>query len=181
MDVYVKPYNKTLAIPWFPVFGNHDYGGYTQAQLDRTMEKIDPYWTFPSSNYSMIYVLPQDIKIGLLFIDTTTIAPTESKYTNEKGGVSEETQASRINNQLYHIRRMLQEMDEQSCKWILVFGHYPLYSKGEHGDTDELVRYLLPLFLEYKVSVYFSGHDHMSMHLVKDGIHYFIAGELFLS
>ena len=51
-----------------------------------------------------------------------------------------------------------------------------MFSKGEHGDTDELVSYLLPAFLEFKISAYFCGHDHMNLHLVKDDIHYFVAG-----
>jgi hypothetical protein len=51
--------------------------------------------------------------------------------------------------------------------WILVAGHYPIFSTGEHGDTDELVEYLNPLLDKYKVHAYVCGHDHFSAHLTK--------------
>ena len=44
-------------------------------------------------------------------------------------------------------------------------GHYPVFSVGSHGDTDELQENLLPLLEAYGVDVYFSGHDHLSAHL----------------
>jgi len=47
---------------------------------------------------------------------------------------------------------------------------------GEHGDTDELVQYLEPLFLQYGVSAYFCGHDHITEHLSRNGIEYFVTG-----
>ncbi len=74
-------------------------------------------------------------------------------------------------------------------------GHYPVFSVGSHGDTDELQDILLPLMEKYGVDVYFSGHDHLSAHLRllmllyscsvglflflscrHNGIHYFVAG-----
>jgi hypothetical protein len=45
---------------------------------------------------------------------------------------------------------------------LLVAGHYPVYSMGEHGDTDELKNYLVPLLEKYHVNAYFNGHDHFS-------------------
>ena len=35
--------------------------------------------------------------------------------------------------------------------WLLVAGHYPMFSSGDHGDTAELKSYLLPLLQRYKV------------------------------
>jgi hypothetical protein len=149
------------------VFGNHDYGGgasYVQAQLDRTKQKIDDYWTFPATNYSKVYHLPNDGLVGLVFIDTTTLAPSENKCCNQNGGISLEVQESRIKNQMYHIERNFIRLSKKNVQWLLVFGHYPIFSKGEHGDTDELVNLLEPLFLKYNVSAYFCGHDHITEH-----------------
>lgn len=49
--------------------------------------------------------------------------------------------------------------------WLIVVGHYPIFSRGEHGDISELKEYLLPLLIKYKVNAYICGHDHISEHL----------------
>ena len=60
--------------------------------------------------------------------------------------------------------------------WLLVAGHYPIFSQGSHGDILELKRYLLPLLLKYKVHAYVCGHDHISEHLQYGSLHAFVAG-----
>ena len=57
---------------------------------------------------------------------------------------------------------MSAEARESNPTWLLVAGHYPIYSAGEHGDTTELQTYLVPLFRKYNVDAYFCGHDHLS-------------------
>ena len=49
--------------------------------------------------------------------------------------------------------------------WLVVVGHYPVYSSGEHMDMDELIENLVPLMKKYGVDAYFCGHDHISEHL----------------
>lgn len=65
---------------------------------------------------------------------------------------------------MYHIERNFIRLSKKNVQWLLVFGHYPIFSRGEHGDTDELVDLLEPLFLKYNVSAYFCGHDHITEH-----------------
>jgi 3',5'-cyclic AMP phosphodiesterase CpdA len=71
-------------------------------------------------------------------------------------------QAERISNQLAHIERMLNDSIEAKPTWLLVAGHYPVVSRGQHGDISELKTYLLPLLEKYHVHAYFCGHDHLS-------------------
>lgn len=77
-------------------------------------------------------------------------------------GISTDIQAARIQNQLAHIDAMLATAVRNNPTWLLVAGHYPVFSMGEHGDTSELKTYLLPLLQKYKVHAYFCGHDHFS-------------------
>ena len=77
----------------------------------------------------------------------------------------------RINNQLHHLESRLKEstmpsMDEVQPTWVIAIGHYPVFSAGSHGDTQELSVNLLPLLEKYHVHAYFSGHDHISEHLL---------------
>ena len=112
--------------------------------------------------------------VCFIFIDTTTLAPSEERNCNEEGGISTDTQAARIADQLVHVEQML--IAAENSTWVVVCGHYPIYTSGEHGDSSELVTYLQPLIAKYNVSMYLAGHDHLSGHLQHEGIEYFIAG-----
>ena len=48
----------------------------------------------------------------------------------------------------------------EAIDWIIVAGHYPVYSVADHGDTPEMVEAVLPLLEKYGVDAYLCGHDH---------------------
>lgn len=181
-NVYITNYSD-LNVPWYPVLGNHDYGSGqqgVQAQINRYQNHTDDdIWTMPATNYSQSFDIPGGGRVTTVFIDTTTLAPSVNECCNEDGGVSQETQERLIKNQLANIEKML-AASRNSSDWLLVAGHYPIYSAGDHGDNDELSSYLQPLLVKYKVDAYFSGHDHISEHLKitasQHDIHYFVAG-----
>jgi len=64
-----------------------------------------------------------------------------------------------------------------TADWLLVIGHYPVWSVAENGPTASLVDNLLPLMKKYRVDAYFSGHDH-NLQFLDDGsgIAYFLSG-----
>jgi hypothetical protein len=105
-----------------------------------------------------LFKVTNGVSIQVVFIDTTTLAPSTNRATNEEGGISTDEQAARISNQLYHIERYLQEATANNATYTIVAGHYPIVSPGSHGDNSELVTYLLPLLIKYKVNVYYCGH-----------------------
>ena len=62
VTVYFRDF-PNLRIPFYPVFGNHDYGyGKTglNAQIDRYARRIDAdgLWRFQGTNYSKVFPLP---------------------------------------------------------------------------------------------------------------------------
>jgi tartrate-resistant acid phosphatase type 5 len=168
-NVYLQNHTN-LRVPWYPIFGNHDYGygqQGLQAQMDRsdTDDFTDNLWQFPSTNYSKLFAIPGGGSVGIVFVDTTTLAPSQNKCCNENGGVSVEEQQARIDNQISHLHTLFKEITQYNPTWLLVAGHYPIFSRGEHGDMSELVANLLPLLVQYNVSLYLCGHDHISEHL----------------
>jgi predicted MPP superfamily phosphohydrolase len=71
-----------------------------------------------------------------------------------------------------------QELSGSGENWKIPFFHHPLYSSGgRHGSDSGLRAALEPLFLEYGVSVVFTGHDHFYERIKpQKGIVYFVTG-----
>lgn len=87
-DIYLG-YDR-LNIPWYAVFGNHDYGGgpsSVQAQIDRYHAHVDDdIWMLPSTNYSVRFNIPNSNgSVMIIFVDTTTLAPSVNQCCNENG------------------------------------------------------------------------------------------------
>ena len=40
-----------------------------------------------------------------------------------------------------------------------------MWSVSDHGPTPRLLKELLPLLEQYKVALYFNGHDHSAQHI----------------
>lgn len=61
--------------------------------------------------------------------------------------------------------------------YILVVGHYPVYSACAHGNTETLIKHLRPLLTQYGAH-YLSGHDHCMEHMAEadSNVNYFLSG-----
>lgn len=51
-------------------------------------------------------------------------------------------------------------LEKSNADWLIVAGHYPVYSIAEHGSTDCLVQQLKPMLVANNVALYINGHDH---------------------
>lgn len=61
--------------------------------------------------------------------------------------------------------------------WKIVYGHYPVFSSGMHGNSILLREKLHPLLVRYHVSLYLAGHDHDYERFSPiDGVVYMISG-----
>jgi hypothetical protein len=49
---------------------------------------------------------------------------------------------------------------DKDVDWIIAMMHHPAYSASNHGSTDYVQKWWVPLFEQHKVDLIFAGHDH---------------------
>lgn len=160
---------KSLQVDWFPVFGNHDYKGSTQAQIDYS--KISPRWKLRDHYYTFVRKINDSISARFIFLDTP---PLVNQYHTKGGYPDVAVQDTAL--QIKWLKEVLANSKEQ---WKLVFGHHPVYSAStKHGNTLEMIQRVKPLLEKYNAQLYFCGHDHDFQRLREKGktVDYIVTG-----
>jgi len=168
--MWTTHYTTYFFKPFFAILGNHDHLGSIQAQINYSL--MNSLWIMPRRFYDRAYE-----EVHLIAIDTYEMAPTESIMNAVAMGQDHDT-TQRILHQLKgeeQFRWLEHVLKNSTSTWKIVFGHYPIYSNGPHGDTEELHKNLLPLLKKYKVHLYLSGHDHNICYR-EDGVHCLVSG-----
>lgn len=164
-DIYT---NYSLNIPWYTAFGNHDYRGSIQAQLDYS--KVSRRWRATDRYYSFEKTIPNSTeKVLFVFIDTNPFDETLNRKSHSDLDKQDKTaQLTWLENTL----------SKTTAKWKIVTGHHPLYTTGVRREKMLDVREVfLPLFEKHKVNVYLAGHEHDLQHQKPSGFtHYFVSG-----
>ena len=158
---------------WYVLAGNHDHVGNVSGEIAYTSHS--KRWYFPSPYYSREFTIPGTRStVQMVFIDTVILSglsdPVDPTLPYEF--IHRESVA---NIQWEWIE---DQLNSSRADWLLVAGHYPVWSIAEHGPTDILVKKLKPLLEKYKVTAYLCGHDHNMQHLREDNstVDYFVIG-----
>jgi tartrate-resistant acid phosphatase type 5 len=160
----------SLQTDWYPVMGNHDYKGNTQAEIDYS--KISRRWNMKDRNYTFAKKINDSISARFIFLDTP---PLIAEYRNNPEEYPDAVKQD-IGKEIKWLKDVLSGSKEQ---WILVFGHHPIYSASKkHGNTQEMIDLVKPLLEQYKAQFYFCGHDHDFQHLHEKGknLDYIVTG-----
>mmetsp|Transcript_3842 Transcript_3842/g.5979 ORF Transcript_3842/g.5979 Transcript_3842/m.5979 type:complete len:488 (+) Transcript_3842:165-1628(+) len=170
-DVYSA---SSLQIPWYAILGNRDYHVDPQAQIDRSFEEDESLWTMPSRYFVFNYTLPSGDILSVVNIDTqlldTDHDDTGFVYENPKWRTVRKTQLDWIDSTLAEQSKV--------ATWVVVTGHYPIYSVGLNGDNDVLLNMLAPILRRHNVHMYIAGHDHSNQYIaMDDGITYVVCGQ----
>lgn len=162
--------SNSLYVDWYPVLGNHDYKGSTQAQIEYS--KVSRRWRMTARNYTFTRDINDSVSTRFIFLDTPPLIEDYRTHPEEYPDAN----AQDINEELKWLKSVLEKSTEQ---WILVFGHHPIYSASKkHGNTEEMIEKVKPLLEEYNAQFYFCGHDHDMQHLhEKEGkVEYIVTG-----
>lgn len=179
-DVYITD-KPSLQVPWYLCAGNHDHLGNVSAQIAYSDQ--NEYWTYPDYNYDFTKTWTEEesgksYSLQVVMIDTVQLVGST--------GLTDE------NDPLYFAQPQLntaqekslstdtfawidQVMAESTADYLLVAGHYPVYSVCNHGPTDVLIDNLKPMLEKYGAH-YLSGHDHCQEHISDNNVEYILSG-----
>lgn len=152
--IYAHP---ELMIDWFPLLGNHEYRGNTQAVLEYS--GVSRRWTMPARYYTRVFE-GKGMTLRVVWTDT---APMIDKYRDEADTYPDAGRQD-YRQQLAWIDSVLNAAKED---WIIVAGHHPIYAEtpkdgSERGDMQAR---LDPILRKHKVDMYISGHIHNFQHI----------------
>lgn len=146
-----------LMIDWFPVLGNHEYRGNTQAVLDYT--NVSRRWTMPDRYYTKAFS-DKGTTLRIVWVDT---APMMDKYRNETATYPDAC-GQDMDKQLAWIDSVLTAAKED---WIIVAGHHPIYAETPKDESErrDMQARLDPVLRKHKVDMYVCGHIHNFQHI----------------
>lgn len=149
-----------LMLPWYPILGNHEYRGNTQAVIDYS--GISARWQMPARYYTK--VMEEDgATIRLVMIDTPPLLDKYRKDTEKYPDASKQD----IDKQLVWLDSVLISAKED---WVMVVGHHPIYAdtdKNESERADMQKRVDSILRKHGNVDMYVCGHIHNFQHIRK--------------
>lgn len=149
----------SLQTPWYILAGNHDHHGNASAEI--AYSKVSKRWNFPYYYYTTNYDIPGGKSLDIVMLDTVLLCGN-TKYDSEHDQPIGPEDVFLAESQWAWIE---QQLESSKANYLLVAGHFPVWSIAEHGPTGCLVDRLDPLLYKYNVTAYLSGHDHNLQHL----------------
>ena len=151
-----------LMLDWFPVCGNHEYRGNTQAFMD--YGKVSRRWMMPAKYYTKVFD-HKGTTVRVVFLDTTPLIDSYRKNSETYPDACKENRDA----QLAWLDNTLKNAKED---WVIVVGHHPIYAETSKKENERLdmQKYLLPVLHKYNnVAIYACGHIHNFQHIQKKG------------
>lgn len=170
-DTFESVYTaKSLRIPWYVLAGNHDHIGNVKAQIEYSQRSNR--WRFPAYYYELNFRIPNTQKtLTIIMLDTVMLCGNSDDYSDaQPKGPLREVDANR---QLVWLQDRLAR---SKADFLLVAGHYPVWSVSEHGPTQCLLQQVYPLLIKHNVTAYLCGHDHNLQYIEESGVGYVVSG-----
>lgn len=146
-----------LMVDWYPICGNHEYRGNTNAVVDYS--NVSRRWEMPAKYYTKTFA-DDGTTVKVVFIDTTPLIEKYRKNSDTYPDAASED----VDKQLKWLDETLSSATED---WLIVVGHHPIYaytdkSESERTDMQQRVDSILR---KHKVDMYICGHIHNYQHI----------------
>ena len=146
-----------LMIPWYPILGNHEYRGNTQAVLDYA--HVSRRWCMPARYYSLRFD-GDGTSVRVIMLDTT---PLMDKYRNDSITYPD----AHLQDADAQLAWLEAELAAATEGWVIVAGHHPVYAdtpKDESERSDMQAR-VGEILRRHRVDFYICGHIHNFQHI----------------
>ena len=152
--IYSHP---ALQVPWYPILGNHEYRGNTQAVIDYS--QVSRRWQMPARYYSKVFE-DDGVSLRVVFVDTTPLIDKYHKDTADYPDVAQQN----MDAQLDWLDKELAQAKEN---WVVVVGHHPIYADTPKSSSErtDLQQRLDPILRRHQVNMYICGHIHNFQHV----------------
>ena len=150
-----------LQIPWYPILGNHEYRGNTQAVLDYS--NVSRRWQMPARYYSKVFE-EDGATLRIVFIDTTPLIGKYHKDSLDYPSVPQQD----AKKQLVWLEEELSGAKED---WVVVVGHHPIYAHTTKSESErkDMQKRVDPILRRHNVDMYICGHIHNFQHIKPQG------------
>lgn len=150
-----------LMIPWYPICGNHEYRGNTQAVVDYSA--VSRRWEMPARYYTKVFD-EEGVTLRVVWIDTT---PLIDKYRRDSVKYADACRQD-IDSQLEWLDSVLETAQED---WVIVAGHHPIYADTSKSETERLdmQNRVDAILRRHRVDMYICGHIHNFQHIRVEG------------
>jgi len=95
----------------------------------------------PQRYYQFEWPIDENIAVDFFVLDTTPVHDANENTAAQTTWLRE-------------------QLRQSAARWKIVVGHHPILSGGRHGPSQAVACHLIPLFEEFDVDLYISGHDH---------------------
>ena len=163
------------------------------------LSQISNRWVFPERYYSLHFAVPHtEYSLDIIMTDTIQLSGPLAENIEDCVATNRtlnecDTQPHRELLTAAHLgyeskndwshdnewQWLRNEISSSNASYLLVAGHYPIYSCAEHGPTYSLVEELKPMLLESNAQLYINGHDHTMEYILEDdhpSIGYVVSG-----
>ena len=150
-----------LQIPWYPILGNHEYRGNTQAVSDYS--NVSRRWQMPARYYSKVFE-EDGATLRVVFIDTTPLIGKYHKDSLDYPSVPQQDAKKQLS-------WLEEELSGAKEDWVVVVGHHPIYAHTTKSESErkDMQKCVDPILRRHNVDMYICGHIHNFQHIKPQG------------